>query len=237
MAWLTGPTIWTSPIAPIVLEIALGIDNLIFIAILATKLLPAQRDKRRIVDLSFACQCASGCCPSCHGCAGVFLLSQATAELYERLEGMPRSAATDKKTFTGFWLVAMQILVLNAVFLLAAVIISMGMMLLASKPLTRFVTARPTVMGSCLSVLLVIGRSLVAEGLRLHIAIRHLRAAIEFPIVIETFNRFACRSRPKYQAMRPMREHATEAILASVGVGRSSPRAGIQQRCPAALRG
>ncbi|WP_125910439.1 hypothetical protein [Burkholderia singularis] len=125
------------------------------------------------------------------------LLSKTTAELHEWLKWMPQSAA-DKKTGAGFWLVVTQIPVLNAVFLLAAVIISIGMMLVAPKPYTRFVSTRPTVVVPCLSSLLVIGLSLVAEGLEFHIPKDYLYAAIGFPIAIEAFNQFACRSRPKH---------------------------------------
>lgn len=54
MEWLTDPSIWIGLVTLVVLEIVLGIDNLIFIAILADKLPPAQRDKARIVGLSLA---------------------------------------------------------------------------------------------------------------------------------------------------------------------------------------
>jgi predicted tellurium resistance membrane protein TerC len=54
MEWLLDPTIWVGLFTLVVLEIVLGIDNLIFIAILADKLPPAQRDRARIIGLSLA---------------------------------------------------------------------------------------------------------------------------------------------------------------------------------------
>ncbi|WP_321891707.1 TerC family protein [Burkholderia cenocepacia] len=261
MEWLMDPTIWVGLVTLIVLEIVLGIDNLIFIAILADKLPPAQRDKARIAGLSLALLMRLGLLSvmswlitltsplfSIGSLAlsgrdlillvgGVFLLFKATVELHERLERMPHSVV-GKKAYAGFWLVVVQIIILDAVFsldavitavgmveelgvMMAAVIISMGVMLLASKPLTRFVNAHPTVVVLCLSFLLMIGLSLVAEGLGFHIPKGYLYAAIGFSIVIEAFNQFARRNELKHEARRPMRERTAEAILALIGVGRS----------------
>src|SRR5690606_18706014 len=52
--WLSDPTVWAGLLALITLEIVLGIDNLVFIAVLAEKLPPHQRDKARILGLSLA---------------------------------------------------------------------------------------------------------------------------------------------------------------------------------------
>ncbi|MCK8269143.1 TerC family protein, partial [Erwinia amylovora] len=85
------------------------------------------------------------------------------------------------KGYASFWSVVVQIVILDAVFsldavitavglvnnlpvMMTAVVVAMGIMLLASKPLTNFVTAHPTVVVLCLSFLLMIGLSLVAEG-------------------------------------------------------------------------
>src|SRR5690606_30039350 len=112
---------------------------------------------------------------------GLFLLVKATTELHERLEGKTHQH-TKSKAYAGFGVVVAQIVVLDAVFsldavitaigmveqlpvMMTAVIISMALMLWASKPLTRFVNAHPTVVVLCLSFLLMIGLSLTAEGL------------------------------------------------------------------------
>ncbi len=78
--------------------------------------------------------------------------------------------------------------------MMAAVVIAMAVMLLASKPLTRFVNQHPTVVVLCLSFLLMIGLSLVAEGFGFHIPKGYLYAAIGFSIIIEFFNQIARRN-------------------------------------------
>ena len=150
---------------------------------------------------------------------GLFLLFKATVELHERLEGRSHQD-NGQRPYAGFWLVVAQIVALDAVFsldavitavgmvnelgiMMAAVIIAMGVMVLASRPLTRFVNAHPTVVVLCLSFLLMIGLSLVAEGSGLHIPKGYLYAAIGFSILIESFNQMAHRNLVRQQAHRP----------------------------------
>ncbi|PKH26904.1 hypothetical protein CIG19_03685 [Enterobacterales bacterium CwR94] len=251
------PSIWAGLLTLIVLEIVLGIDNLVFIAILADKLPPKQRDKARIIGLSLALIMRLGLLSviswmvtlttplfsvaqfSFSGrdlillFGGVFLLFKATTELHERLES--RDHQTDgNKAYASFWAVVAQIVVLDAVFsldavitavgmvnhlpvMMAAVIIAMGVMLIASRPLTDFVNAHPTVVVLCLSFLLMIGLSLVAEGFGFHIPKGYLYAAIGFSILIELFNQIARRNFLRNQAHRPMRERTAEAILRLMG--------------------
>jgi CBS domain containing-hemolysin-like protein len=106
-----------------------------------------------------------------------------------------------------FWPIVAQIVVLDAVFsldavitavgmvdelsvMMIAVIFSIGIMIVASKPLTRFVNAHPTVIMLCLGFLMMIGFSLTAEGLGFHIPKGYLYAAIGFSILIELFNQW-----------------------------------------------
>jgi CBS domain containing-hemolysin-like protein len=93
----------------------------------------------------------------------------------------------------------------------------MGVMLLASKSLTRFVNNHPTVVVLCLSFLLMIGLSLIAEGFGFHIPKGYLYAAIGFSILIELFNQIARRNFLKSQSNRPMRERTAEAIQRLMG--------------------
>jgi len=257
MEWLFDPTIWAGLLTLVVLEIVLGIDNLIFIAILADKLPPHQRDKARLIGLSLAMAMRLGLLTivswlvtlttplfsvgafSFSGrdlillVGGIFLLFKATVELHERLEGVTH-VATRSKVYAGFAAVVAQIVVLDAVFsldavitavgmvdnlgvMMAAVVISIGVMILASKPLTRFVNAHPTVVVLCLSFLLMIGLSLVAEGLGLHIPKGYLYAAIGFSILIETLNQFARRNFLKNEARVPLRERTAESVLRLMG--------------------
>jgi CBS domain containing-hemolysin-like protein len=257
MEWLFDPTIWVGLLTLILLEIVLGIDNLIFIAILAEKLPPHQRDKARLIGLSLAMGMRLGLLTivswlvtlttplfslgsfSFSGrdlillIGGVFLLFKATVELHERVEGVMHTQS-QSKVYASFASVVAQIVVLDAVFsldavitavgmvdqlgvMMAAVIISIGIMILASKPLTRFVNAHPTVVVLCLSFLLMIGLSLVAEGLGFHIPKGYLYAAIGFSVVIEGLNQFAHRNSVKNEARVPFRERTAESVLRLLG--------------------
>jgi predicted tellurium resistance membrane protein TerC len=91
--------------------------------------------------------------------------------------------------------------------MMAAVVIAMAVMLLASKPLTNFVNQHPTVVVLCLSFLLMIGLSLVAEGFGFHIPKGYLYAAIGFSITIEFFNQIARRNFIRHQSTLPLRAH------------------------------
>lgn len=257
MEFLMDPTIWAGLLTLVVLEIVLGIDNLVFIAILADKLPPKQRDKARIIGLSLALIMRLGLLSviswmvtltkplisigdfSFSGrdlimlVGGIFLLFKATTELHERLENRQHDAGHGKG-YASFWVVVLQIVVLDAVFsldavitavgmvnhlpvMMAAVVIAMILMLLASKPLTRFVNQHPTVVVLCLSFLLMIGLSLVAEGFGFHIPKGYLYAAIGFSILIELFNQIARRNFIKQQSNQPLRARTADAILRLMG--------------------
>lgn len=257
MEMLLDPNIWVGLLTLIVLEIVLGIDNLIFIAILAEKLPPHQRDKARVLGLSLAMIMRLGLLTmiswmvtltaplisiaslSFSGrdlillVGGLFLLFKATMELHERVEGKTH-VATGKREYASFAAVVAQIIVLDAVFsldavitavgmvdqlgvMMAAVVISMSVMLFASKPLTRFVNAHPTVVVLCLSFLLMIGLSLVAEGFGFHIPKGYLYAAIGFSVVIEALNQLARRNFVKKEAHIPLRDRTADAVLRLLG--------------------
>ncbi len=268
MEWLSDPTIWMGLATLVVLEIILGIDNLVFIAILADKLPPEQRDKARIIGLSLALLMRlvllaalswimrlttplftvfdhpfSGRDLILLG-GGLFLLFKATMELHERLEGTAH-ASNANKAFASFGVVVTQIVILDAVFSLdsvitavgmvdelgvmyAAVTIAMAVMLLASKPLTNFVNKHPTVVVLCLGFLLMIGFSLVAEGLGFKIPKGYLYAAIVFSILIESFNQFSRFKREKTASKLPFRQRTAEALTALLGA-REEPENGGEE--------
>jgi len=245
--WMADPTAWLGLLTLIVLEIVLGIDNLVFIAILADKLPPHLRDRARLIGLSLALLMRLGLLASISWLVtlteplidvfgksfsgrdlimlfgGVFLLFKATMELHERLEGRTHQPA-GSRTYARFWPVVAQIIVLDAVFsldavitavgmvehlpvMMIAVVISMALMMLASKPLTAFVNARPTVIMLCLGFLMMIGFSLTAEGFGFHIPKGYLYAAIGFSILIELANQLVRHKRKRQlQNGRGMRE-------------------------------
>ncbi|MEG5804823.1 TerC family protein [Enterobacter hormaechei] len=257
MEFLMDPSIWVGLLTLVVLEIVLGIDNLVFIAILADKLPPKQRDKARLIGLSLALIMRLGLLSVISWMVtltkplftvmdftfsgrdlimlvgGLFLLFKATTELHERLENRQHDDGHGKG-YASFWVVVLQIVVLDAVFsldavitavgmvnhlpvMMAAVVIAMAVMLLASKPLTRFVNQHPTVVVLCLSFLLMIGLSLVAEGFGFHIPKGYLYAAIGFSILIELFNQIARRNFIKQQSNQPLRARTADAILRLMG--------------------
>jgi CBS domain containing-hemolysin-like protein len=258
MEWIADPTAWLGLLTLIVLELVLGIDNLVFIAILADKLPPEQRDRARIIGLSLALLMRLGLLASISWMVtlteplfevfdktfsgrdlimlfgGVFLLFKATMELHERLEGHV-TERSGNAAYAMFWPIVAQIVVLDAVFsldavitavgmvehlavMMIAVVISIGVMIIASKPLTEFVNRHPTVIMLCLGFLMMIGFSLTAEGLGFHIPKGYLYAAIGFSILIELFNQVA-RSRRKtsLQGHRPMRERTAHAVMRLLG--------------------
>jgi CBS domain containing-hemolysin-like protein len=257
MEFLLDPATWVALITLIILEVVLGIDNLVFIAILANKLPPHEREKARVIGLSLAVVMRLGLLSVVSWLVtltaplitifdrefsgrdlillfgGFFLLFKATTELHERLEGSMRGQV-ENRVYAGFWLVVSQIVVLDAVFsldavitavgmvdhisiMMTAVIISVSLMYLASKPLTQFVDAHPTVVVLCLSFLLMIGLSLVAEGFGFHIPKGYLYAAIGFSITIEFFNQIANLNRKKTEARLPLRERTAAAVLSLLG--------------------
>jgi CBS domain containing-hemolysin-like protein len=257
MEWIADPAAWMGLATLIVLELVLGIDNLVFIAILADKLPPHQRDKARLIGLSLALLMRLGLLAGISWMVtlveplfevfgksfsgrdlillggGLFLLFKATTELHERLEGSDHQR-TGKQVYASFGAVIAQIVVLDAVFsldavitavgmvehlsiMMIAVVFSIGVMMLASKPLTRFVSAHPTLIILCLGLLLMIGFSLVAEGMGFHIPKGYLYAAIGFAIIIETLNQVATANRRKVERRRPLRDRTADAVLRLLG--------------------
>ncbi|SDS59615.1 Membrane protein TerC, possibly involved in tellurium resistance [Halopseudomonas litoralis] len=262
--WLADPTVWAGLLALIALEIVLGIDNLVFIAVLAEKLPPEQRDRARVLGLSLAlimrlallmsiAWLVTLTSPLFHVqdhavsardlimlAGGLFLLFKATMELHERLEGRIHTSAA-KVAYSSFGVVVTQIVILDAVFsidsvitaigmadelavMAIAMIVAMGVMLLASKRLTRFVNAHPTLIILCLGFLLMIGFSLVAEGVGLHIPKGYLYAAIGFSIMVEFFNQLARHNKQKWlDSGGSLRERTANNILRLLGKADSLP--------------
>lgn len=150
MEILADPNIWIGLVTLIVLEVVLGIDNLVFIAILADKLPPHQRNKARVLGLSLALGMRVALLFSISWIVtltqplfavgglsfsgrdiililgGVFLLAKGTMELHERLEGAHKPK-DGKVVHAVFWQVIVQIVVLDAVFSLDSVITAVGM--------------------------------------------------------------------------------------------------------------
>ncbi len=258
MEFLLDPSIWIGLVTLIVIEIVLGIDNLVFIAILAEKLPPEQRDKARIIGLSLALIMRLGLLSVVSWLVtltkplveiaglifsgrdlillggGLFLVYKAVTELHEKMEGKPEVKSSGAVVYAGFWAVVAQIIVLDAVFSIDSVITAVGMvdniyvmmaavtiavvvMLLASKPITSFVNKHPTVVVLCLSFLLLIGVSLIAEGFGFHIPKGYIYSGIAVAILIEAFNQFSNRNIAKHESKIPLRHRTADSILKLMG--------------------
>jgi len=203
-----------------VLEIVLGVDNIIFISILASKLPKAVRKRARRLGLlgamatrillllaltwianltqPFATILGRGI----SGRDGLFLLAKATYEIHDKLEGASHGTTRRAASFAS---VIVQVMILDIVFSLDSVITAVGManvlwvmvtaivlavfvMLLATEPISAFVEAHPTIKILALSFLLLIGISLIAEGLGQHMDKRYIYFAMGFSVFVEMIN-------------------------------------------------
>jgi len=258
LEWMAEPSAWAGLFTLVLLEIVLGIDNLIFIAILVDKLPPHQRDRARVLGLSLALGMRLALLSVISWLVtltepwfsigslefsqrdvilivgGFFLLLKGTVELHERVEGKA-AHSSGSRLHAGFGVIVLQIVVLDAVFSLDAVITAVGMvdhlsimmiavtlaiilMLVASKPLTRFVNAHPTVVILCLGFLLTIGFTLMVEGFGITVPKGYLYAAIAFSVLIETLNQLARRNMRRRVASRPLRERTAEGVMRMLGM-------------------
>jgi len=238
---LTDPHAWISLLTLTVLEIVLGIDNLIFIAVLVDRLPPERRDRgrqigiilalaTRLVLLSVLSWVVGLTEPLFivfdHGVSlrdailiggGLFLLTKATREIHEGIEG-EEEAGPEKGKHAGFTAVIMQIALLDIIFSLDSVITAVGMvdnllimstavilavivMLVASKPVADFVSRHPTVKMLAFSFLLLIGTTLIAEGAGFHFPKGYLYAAMAFSVFVEFLNTMARNRRKRIKSV------------------------------------
>jgi predicted tellurium resistance membrane protein TerC len=225
-AWTSSAEGWVALGTLTILEIVLGIDNIVFISILAGKLRKDQRERARKVGLSLAMiirillllsitwvmglttplftlgQAISGR-DLILIIGGLFLIAKSTHEIHDKLEGAEGDA--NAKVAAGFTSVIVQILLLDIVFsldsvitavgmaddvsvMILAVVIAVGVMLVSSGPISEFVERHPTVKMLALSFLLLIGVSLLGEGLDQHIPKGYIYFAMGFSIFVEMIN-------------------------------------------------
>lgn len=224
---LANPEIWISLLTLTVLEIVLGIDNIVFISILAGKLPQDQQAKARTWGLALAMitrilllfsitWVMSLTAPlfSAFGqeisgrdlillAGGLFLIYKSTVEIHHKLEGDEKDP--EAKVVYSFAGVISQILILDIVFsldsvitavgmadelwvMVAAVVIAVGIMMVSAGPISRFVEKHPTVKMLALSFLVLIGVSLIAEGLEQHIPKGYIYFAMAFSVLVEVLN-------------------------------------------------
>lgn len=227
MDWLTDPQFWISLITLTALEIVLGIDNIVFISILASKLKGQKERQARelglalalitrillLASLSFLVTLTSPLFSilslEFSGrdliliVGGLFLLGKSTLEIHDKLEGKEGHASAKVKATLSS--VVIQIMLLDVVFSLDSVITAVGMvnhlgvmitaviiaviiMLFLVNTISDFVNEHPTIKILALSFLLMIGISLIAEGLDFEIPKGYIYFAMGFSVFVEYLN-------------------------------------------------
>lgn len=229
MDFLASPDTWVALLTLTALEIVLGVDNIIFIAILAAKLPIAQQAKGRNIGLAMAMVTRIGLLFSItlimkltepllsimgRGISGrdmiligggLFLLGKATLEIHDSLEGEHYEEKGKKAKAVSFLSVIVQIMILDIVFsldsvitavgladhlsiMVAAIVISVAVMIFLAKPISDFVESHPTIKILALSFLMLIGMTLMGEGFQFHIPKGYIYFAMAFSIMVEMLN-------------------------------------------------
>lgn len=229
MEWLTQPETWIAFITLVVLELVLGVDNVIFISILAGKLPESERNRARMTGIALAVftrillllslswiislEEALFTLPAFEIgisgrdlillAGGLFLIWKSVREIHDKLEGVEGHASS--KVQATFWGVIVQIMLLDIIFSLDSVITAVGMvdelpimiaaviiaalvMVFTSGPISEFVEHHPTIKMLALSFLLLIGFTLIVEGLHQHIPKGYIYFAMGFSVFVEMLN-------------------------------------------------
>ena len=268
MNWITSPESWVALATLIILELVLGVDNIIFISILAGKLPKNDQPRARTTGIMLAVitrillllslswiislEHPFFYLPFFGGekigisghnliliAGGLFLLGKSTYEIHEKLEG--QEGETSAKVSPNFVSVVVQIMLLDIVFSLDSVITAVGMsneivimilaviiaafiMIFLSGPIGDFVERHPTVKMLALSFLLMIGLTLVAEGLHQHIPKGYVYFAMGFSVFVEMINLRVRDSHVKPVNLRdPYKEEKVELQPVAVTVSPAKP--------------
>jgi len=227
--WVSQPEAWVALVTLVILELVLGVDNVIFISILAGKLPVEDRDRARMTGIAMAVITRVLLLLSLSWiisleepfftlplvnigisghdlillAGGLFLLWKSVHEIHDKLEGVEGHASS--KVYASFASVIIQIMLLDIVFSLDSVITAVGManelmimiiaviaaagvMIFASGPIGNFVEKHPTIKMLALSFLLLIGFTLIVEGLHQHIPKGYIYFAMGFSILVELLN-------------------------------------------------
>jgi predicted tellurium resistance membrane protein TerC len=232
------PSAWAALATLIAMEVVLGVDNLVFVAILAGRVDKPRRAFARTLGLSlalvfrlallaFAAEVVRMTQPfaSVYGHAfsardlvllagGLFLVWKATGEIHDRVDAGAHAADEGGGARLGVLAALMQIVVIDIVFsidsivtavgmtsefpiMVAAVVVAVVLMMVASGPLGEFVRRNPTVLMLALSFLLMIGMTLIADGFGFHIDRGYVYAAMFFSSLVEALNTLARRKTRK----------------------------------------
>ena len=251
---LASPAAWAALLTLITMEVVLGIDNLVFVAILSNKLPAEQRQRTRRIGIGLALvlrllllttiswivgmtapviDLGMTGAPDAHGnpsfetafsirdliliAGGLFLLYKATTEIHHSVDPGESDSPLDKtnsqKTL-GFGAAIVQILALDLVFsidsiltavgmtdelpiMIVAVVVAVGVMLIAADPLSNFIAKNPTVVMLALGFLLMIGLVLIADGFGVHVPKGYVYTAMAFSAGVEILNIWSRKARER----------------------------------------
>ncbi len=226
---LNDPGAWVAFVTLSVLEIVLGIDNIIFLSILVGRVPRAQQRRARLIGLSLAAltriallfsivwltrltrpwfallgQQISGRDLILAG-GGLFLLVKSVLEIHHTLEGA--AAERNARVMASLAAIVVQIAIIDIVFsldsvftavglarpdqlpvMVAAIVVSIIVMMWLSRPISEFVDRHPTVKMLALAFLILVGMALIAEGLDFHIPKGYLYFAMAFSVLVEMIN-------------------------------------------------
>lgn len=246
---VTDPAAWLALITLIAMEVVLGIDNLVFIAILTNKLPESQRDKTRRLGIALALVLRLALLGTValivrmtaplftlfgHGfswrdlillAGGLFLIWKATKEIHHNADPDDEEDVFEPKVSgLGIGAAIGQIVVLDIVFsidsivtavgmtddipiMVAAVIITVGIMMFAAGPLANFIHNNPSLVMLALGFLLLIGTTLVADAFGVHVPKGYIYSAMAFSVMVELLNMRARRLRQRRRQAKSA-EHA-----------------------------
>ncbi len=253
MILIASPAAWLALITLVVMEVVLGVDNLVFVSIISNKLPEATRGRARRIGISLALFLRLGLLSTLafivgltkpvfelpfvaplnadgHPAfdlafswrdlillaGGLFLVWKATSEIHHTMDPEVTDELLDKKgrKTLGFGAAIVQILALDVVFsidsiltavgmtdqlpiMMAAVIIAVGLMLVASGPLAKFIHDNPSIVMLALGFLLMIGATLIADAFGVHVPKGYIYAAMAFSGGVEALNMIARKRKVK----------------------------------------
>ncbi|KER03206.1 TerC family protein [Photorhabdus temperata] len=227
LEWIADPHAWMALATLTILEIVLGIDNIIFLSLVVAKLPTHQQNKARKIGLMGAMLMRLGLLASIawvirltypiltvfeHDVSardlilffgGLFLIWKASKEIHEAIEGGNEEGL--KRPVHSFLGAIIQIMLLDIIFsldsvitavglsdhlfiMMAAVIIAVAVMMLAARPIGEFVDCHPSVKMLALSFLILVGFTLILEGVQMHIPKGYIYFAMFFSMAVETLN-------------------------------------------------
>ena len=228
LEWIADPSAWVALATLTLLEIVLGIDNIIFISILVSRLPKAQQPKARFFGLGLAMGTRILLLLSISWVmqltndlfhvfgegfsgrdlilffGGLFLLFKSSSEIYHGLEGEEEAAQSGGKAY-GFMGIIVQIAIIDIVFsldsvitavglvdnvpvMIAAIVISVLVMMLSAGTISAFIDKHPSLKMLALSFLIVVGTVLIAEAFDVHVPKGYVYFAMAFSLAVEAVN-------------------------------------------------